>query len=215
MTSVAAASGEKSTFRWLDAARYAVAAAVTVLIMAVIVNAIKVVLRPDSLYLSVTGGSVFTKRFPPPPVEVLAFELRLPAQNPSGRAVMYYVDINAYIFDSNTSSSASSDPGYDSIAYFKPKDIAVGQQEAVESSLHMKMTNRSMDANYFKLLYNGGRMSDVTLRLDGNLITETFGINKTRQITYYCEQLLVGGDRDDEALKNGPDVICRDDTKDL
>ena len=49
--------GEKSSFRrWLNATRYAVAAAVTVLIMAVIVNAIKVVLRPDSLQLSVRGA---------------------------------------------------------------------------------------------------------------------------------------------------------------
>nr|CAB3469278.1 unnamed protein product [Digitaria exilis] len=49
--------GEKSmSFRCLDVARYVVAAAVTVLIMAVIVNAVKVVLRPESLQLSSSGA---------------------------------------------------------------------------------------------------------------------------------------------------------------
>ncbi|CAL5036406.1 unnamed protein product [Urochloa decumbens] len=37
------AGGEKSAFRWIDAARYTVAAVVLVLIVAVIVNAIKLV----------------------------------------------------------------------------------------------------------------------------------------------------------------------------
>uniref|UniRef100_A0A0A9EC90 Late embryogenesis abundant protein LEA-2 subgroup domain-containing protein n=1 Tax=Arundo donax TaxID=35708 RepID=A0A0A9EC90_ARUDO len=208
-----AGGDEKSTFRWLDAVRYAVAAVVTVLIVAVIANAIKVVLRPDSLSLSVTGGFVFA-RPRPAPTKVVTLGVNLRAQNPSGRVRMYYVDIDVYLFDGNTSASASTDPEDDSITYFRqPEDIAVAQLEAVDSILQVEATNETMPES-FELLYNGGGMSDVTLRLDGRLVTEvTSGINRTgRPTTYYCGPLVVGGGDtdDDEAVKNRQDVSCSD-----
>jgi len=198
---------EKSKFRWLDAARYAVAAAVTVLIMAVIVNAVKVVLRPDSLQLSVDKGSIFTAQYPPQ----LTMELKLRAQNPSGRVRMYYVGVTGYLFDNTTSASASLDPGYDSVVIFKPKDMAVVQQEALDCSLGMKVVReKQMDPSHFDVLYNGSSFSDMTLRLDGDLITEvTSELNMTRRTTYYCEELLVGGNGDNEAFKYRQDAICK------
>ncbi|XP_066374305.1 uncharacterized protein [Miscanthus floridulus] len=198
---------EKSKFRWLDAARYAVAAAVTVLIMAVIVNAVKVVLRPDSLQLSVDKGSIFTEQYPPQ----LTMELKLRAQNPSGRVRMYYVGVTGYLFDNTTSASASLDPGYDSVVIFKPKDMAVVQQEALDCGLVMKVVReKQMDPSHFDVLYNGSSFSDMTLRLDGDLITEvTSELNMTRRTTYYCEELLVGGNGDDEAFKYRQDAICK------
>ncbi|OEL23039.1 hypothetical protein BAE44_0015942 [Dichanthelium oligosanthes] len=203
--------GEKSRFRCLDAARYVFAAAVTVLIMVVVVNAIKVVLRPESLQLSVAGGSLSTAQLKPPPEEVLGVELNLRAQNPSGRSRMYYLNIRAYLFDKNTSASASSKPEYESIITFIPSDIAVVQQEAVDSLVSMKLKKRQVDPSYFGMLYNGSRFSDMTLRLDGDLITEvTSEFNKTRPTSYYCEQLLVGGkNSDDEPVKYRQDVICK------
>ncbi|CAD6337967.1 unnamed protein product [Miscanthus lutarioriparius] len=200
MTADGEGGGEKSKFRWLDAARYAVAAAVTVLIMAVIVNAVKVVLRPDSLQLSVDKGSIFTAQYPPQ----LIMELKLRAQNPSGRVRMYYVGVTGYLFDNTTSASASLDPGYDSVVIFKPKDMAVVQQEALDCSLGMKVVReKQMDPSHFDVLYNGSSFSDMTLRLDGDLITEvTSELNMTRRTTYYCEELLVGGNGDDEAFND-------------
>ena len=207
MTTDGEGGGEKSKFRWLDAARYAVAAAVTVLIMAVIVNAVKVVLRPDSLQLSVDKGSIFTAQYPPQ----LTMELKLRAQNPSGRVRMYYVGVTGYLFDNTTSASASLDPGYDSVVIFKPKDMAVVQQEALDCSLGMKVVReKQMDPSHFDVLYNGSSFSDMTLRLDGDLITEvTSELNMTRRTTYYCEELLVGGNGDDEAFKYRQDAICK------
>jgi len=207
MTADGEGGGEKSKFRWLDAARYAVAAAVTVLIMAVIVNAVKVVLRPDSLQLSVDKGSIFTAQYPPQ----LTMELKLRAQNPSGRVRMYYVGVTGYLFDNTTSASASLDPGYDSVVIFKPKDMAVVQQEALDCSLGMKVVReKQMDPSHFDVLYNGSSFSDMTLRLDGDLITEvTSELNMTRRTTYYCEELLVGGNGDDEAFKYRQDAICK------
>ncbi|KAJ1257682.1 hypothetical protein BS78_10G014500 [Paspalum vaginatum] len=207
---------DKSRFRWLDAARYAVAAAVTVLILAVIVTAIKVLLRLDSLQISVDKGSIITiPMSPPEPEAALAFELQLRAQNPSGRVRMYYTNITAYLFDNRTSASASAsastNPGDDSVLYFKPKDIAVLQHEALDCSLHTNPAKKKMmDTFYFGMLYNGSRFSDMTLRLDGNLVTEvTSQLNKTRPTTYYCEQLLVGGNPNDDAFKYSQDVVCK------
>ena len=214
MTADGEEGSEKSKFRWLDAARYAVAAAVTVLIMAVIVNAVKVVLRPDSLQLSVDKGSISTTttQSPSPQLEqALVMELKLRAQNPSGRVRMYYVGVIGYLFDNTTSASVSSDPMYDCIAYLQLKDMAVVQQEAVDNSLRLTVKRKQMDPSYFDKLYNGSRISDMTLRLDGDLITEvTSELNKTRRTTYYCEELLVDGKGDDEAFKYRQDACgCR------
>jgi hypothetical protein len=61
----------------IDAARYAVASVVAVLIISVIVNAIEIVLRPESLSLSVIGGAMFARPAPqtqpPPPEPTLLF----------------------------------------------------------------------------------------------------------------------------------------------
>src|SRR5438045_3001183 len=96
--------GEKPPFRWLDAAMYVVASVVTVLIVAVIVNAIKVVLRPESLLLSVDRGTVFVKMASPD----LQFYLNLQEDNPSGRVRMYFVNVTAYLFDKDTPASSSN-----------------------------------------------------------------------------------------------------------
>ncbi|WVZ82826.1 hypothetical protein U9M48_030042 [Paspalum notatum var. saurae] len=206
---------EKSRFRCLDAARYVVAAAVTVLILAVIVTAIKVVLRLDSLQISVHNRSINTIPImsPPEPEAALVLELQLRGENPSGRVRMYYLNITAYLFDNTTSASASTDPESDSVLFFKlPKDIAVLQQEAVDSSLNTNppVKKNMMDPLYFDMLYNGSRFSDMTLRLDGNLVTEvTSEFNRTRPTTYYCEQLLVGGNPNDDASKSSEDVVCK------
>ncbi|CAN6215352.1 unnamed protein product [Urochloa humidicola] len=203
------ADGEKSGCWWVDAARYAVAAVVTLLIVVVIVKAIKVVLRPEPLQLWVAGGSVSAVAIPPPPTEMVKLGLNIWAQNPSDRVRMYFLNITGYLFDKNT-SAAAADPGFDSMVEFPVKDIVAVQLEGLESVLQMDVSNRSMTPESFDILYNGGSMSDVTLRLDGNLFTEvTSELNKTRRATYYCEQLLVGGDANDKSVKDKQKAICK------
>ncbi|CAN6179663.1 unnamed protein product [Urochloa humidicola] len=205
----ASGDGEKSGFRWVDAARYAVAAVVTLLIVVVIVKAIKVVLRPEPLQLWVAGGSVSAVAIPPPPREMVKLGLSIWAQNPSDRVRMYFLNITGYLFDKNTSAAASTDLESDSMFYFPAKDIVAVQLEVLESVLQMNANNRTLES--FDILYNGGGFSDVTLRLDGNLITEvTSELNKTRQATYYCEQLLIGGDANDKTVKQDKQkAICK------
>ncbi|CAD6337934.1 unnamed protein product [Miscanthus lutarioriparius] len=207
-------AAEKSPFRWIDAARYVVASVVAVLIIAVIVNAIKVVLRPESLFFSVSGGCVPMVRINQSSSQpMLVLQLGLRADNPAGRARMYYVGITGYLFDKNV-SAASLHPSSDCIVSFRVKDKVVEQKKAVVSSVNIKANRRTMERSYFDLLYSGNGSTffrDVTMRLDGTLITEVpSGFNaSSRRTTYYCPQLLVGGDSsDDDAFKNRPDVVC-------
>ncbi|CAD6341318.1 unnamed protein product [Miscanthus lutarioriparius] len=55
---------------------------VTVLIVAVVVTSLKVVLRPESLRLSVVDGVVYST--PQPASEAVTLQLNLRAENPSG-----------------------------------------------------------------------------------------------------------------------------------
>ncbi|KAL6861618.1 hypothetical protein ACP4OV_017318 [Aristida adscensionis] len=203
---------KKSAFRCLDAARYAVAAVVTVVIVGVIVKAIWVVFRAESLELTVVGGSVSAAPAAAPPAPpAVAIGLSLRAQNPSGRVRMYYLSITGYLFDGNT-SAATANPDDDSIALFRLKDVAATQQEAVDADVHLRVDGRSMTGEYLALLYGGGRMSEVTLRLDGRLVNEVrSGFNKSSLATYYCEQLVVGGSPGEEEAR--PDVICKESAK--
>lgn len=212
----AAVDSKKSTFRCIDAVRYVVALVVTVLTVSVIVNAIKVVLRPDVLHVSVIGSSMYTQKrllqlqLPPaPPTETLTLYLNIRAQNPSGRARMYYLNIVAHVFDNKTLPSTPKQD-YDSMVYFNISNLVVAQKVAVDSVLHLTVTNRSFDPSYFKFLFDdGGQMSGVTLRLDGELVTEVkSGLNKTSQTTYFCDELFVGGDPNDDAFKGRTDAIC-------
>jgi hypothetical protein len=120
--------GEKSSFRWLDAARYVVSAVVIVLIVAVAAKAIQVVLRPDKLDLSVPGSSVYTRRIPSRVEgDKLVFSFSLHVLNPSGRARMYYTNVTAYLFDNSTPPATTQSPVPDSLIFFYLDDMAVPQ----------------------------------------------------------------------------------------
>ncbi|CAN6172237.1 unnamed protein product [Urochloa humidicola] len=208
------AGSEKSPFRGIDAVRYTVAAVVLVLIVAVIVNAIKLVLRPESPSLSVVGGTVFVTRLQPPPS--LQLNLNLRAHNPSGRAHMYFFNITAYLFDSNTSASAP-DPGPGSFIYspLPGADMALQPLRTTDNLAQLSATRDEMTEPFFDELYNNGNslasITGVTVRLDGVLVTEVAVNNATRTTTYYCSPVLVvRANQGDEAFKDMPDTPCTD-----
>ncbi|CAN6179664.1 unnamed protein product [Urochloa humidicola] len=210
-------SGDKSTtFRCLDAVRYTVATVVTLLIVTVIVVSIKVVLRPESLQLSVVGGAVSSTPLPggANAAEVI-LDVKLRAENPSGRAHMYFFSITAYLFDNKTQASTPT-PDKDCFIMLQPSpdgDFAVAQQMGMISAWYVEGKNDSnvMDLSYFDMLYRERRtISDVTMRVDGSLVTEVSSmINRTHLATYYCWPLVVvGNPADDEAAKDRKDVPC-------
>ncbi|CAL5045402.1 unnamed protein product [Urochloa decumbens] len=208
MAAVGGVDGAKSaSFRWLDAARYAVAAVMTVLIIAVIAKAIKVVLRPDSLYLFVMGGSMSSTT--DVTTATVALDLQLRGQNPSGRVRMYYTNVSAYLFDNSTSAWTKDDPGVSCMALVELHDITVPQQQTEDAFLHWVVDNVSMASNYFDILYKNGSINDVTLRLDGLLFTE-FRANRSCQTSYFCGPLLIGGGPGNEAFLNRDNVLCKE-----
>ncbi|KAL6861614.1 hypothetical protein ACP4OV_017314 [Aristida adscensionis] len=202
------AAGEKSTFRCLDAARYAVAAVVTVFIVAVVGNAIRVVLRPDTLRLA-AGGAVSST--PDPASHAVLLSLTLRTDNPSDRVRMYFVNLSAYLFDSNT-TAATANPGDDSFIVFPLPDLVVRQQVSTSVDSSVLGQNENMNPPFFDMLYaERETIAGVTLRVDGDLVTEVrSGINRTRQRSYYCWPLVVvGGDQG--AAASWPDVPCTTD----
>ena len=106
MHMAAAADHGKTTtswtrFRWLYVARCTVASVVTVLAVAVIARAVVVMLRPEKLQLKLSGGHVEVDHIPslPPPGNIVKLKFVLWANNPSGRASVYYTNITVRLTD--------------------------------------------------------------------------------------------------------------------
>ncbi|KAL6861609.1 hypothetical protein ACP4OV_017309 [Aristida adscensionis] len=203
--------GEKSYwFRFMDVARYAVALVVTALIVTVIVKAIKVVLRPSPLLLSVDRGTVFMTRDHHESPPHLVFYLNLIMYNPNSRASMYFVGVTVYLFDKDMPAS-SQNPTKDSFIYFPIEDTEVMPHGiGVHYNLLVNGTRGVVTPSVFDTLMRKGAMSDVTMRVEGSLMTQVSftAVNKTHPVTYYCSPLLVGGDQDDAASKNRQEVPC-------
>ncbi|XBI76478.1 hypothetical protein VPH35_069710 [Triticum aestivum] len=205
---------EKSIFRCLDAARYVVAAAVTVLIVTVIVYAITVVLRPAELYLGVVGGSVSVS------VSVvggdkpfravvngdnLTFSLTVRAINPSGRVTIYYTGIVAKL-KSNMSS--------DSFLTLNLPRVALGPQSSVDITVAISTFMIVPEQGYyFKLLANGTSLDDAMILLTGTRTVEIYSskYKPKETVVYYCSPIAIGGgeDKDDDSTA-AVDVRCTD-----
>ncbi|KAJ1257680.1 hypothetical protein BS78_10G015700 [Paspalum vaginatum] len=201
---------QRGSFRCLDAARYTVAAVVTVLIVTVIVIAMKLLLRPESLRLSVVGGAVYTTRRPAADQKAVTLALNLRAENPSGRARVYLLNVTAYLFDNATQASTPT-PEDDSFTFFTLVDEAVRQQLAVDAVTSVDATEDSMDPAHLDALCaeGGGVIADAALRVDGSVVTEVrSGVNLTRLATYFCWPLLVGGKQQGGGDTRNDDVLC-------
>uniref|UniRef100_A0A0A9B8X5 Late embryogenesis abundant protein LEA-2 subgroup domain-containing protein n=1 Tax=Arundo donax TaxID=35708 RepID=A0A0A9B8X5_ARUDO len=187
-----AADDDKPKLRCLDAARYAVASAVTVLILVVIVDAVVTVLRPGDLTLKVTGGYVSADNTSGPGNVTLRFTLR--ALNPSGRVRIYYTGIKG-TFSGQINTSA---PAEDFRVFRIGNDIAIEQQDSAEVAVLVSGPNNPnvMPPAYFNLLFNGGTIHDAMLKLNGSRTFEDYsGHNKTAEpAVYYCPSITVGGE---------------------
>ncbi|XP_037456699.1 uncharacterized protein LOC119327697 [Triticum dicoccoides] len=208
---------EKSIFRCLDAARYVVAAAVSVLIMAVIVYAITVVLRPADLYIGVLQGSVSVSvsggdnlRRPPFNASIgrgnLTFSFTVRAINPSGRVSIYYTDVEAKI-KSNMSSASST------LLRLRLPDVSLGPKSSIDSNILMNtFALVKKQVYYFNMLANGSSIDDAMIAVEGTRTVEVYsGRNVTDHVRvfYFCSPIVVGGDKDDDS-EAAVDVQCTD-----
>uniref|UniRef100_A0A0D9WL62 Late embryogenesis abundant protein LEA-2 subgroup domain-containing protein n=1 Tax=Leersia perrieri TaxID=77586 RepID=A0A0D9WL62_9ORYZ len=82
--------GKLTKFPWLGVARYAATAVLAAMVAATAVAAVKMVLRPVELDLSVANGAVSVERPSSPAAAALVkYKVTLRAYNPSGRAVVH------------------------------------------------------------------------------------------------------------------------------
>uniref|UniRef100_A0A0E0DVX1 Late embryogenesis abundant protein LEA-2 subgroup domain-containing protein n=1 Tax=Oryza meridionalis TaxID=40149 RepID=A0A0E0DVX1_9ORYZ len=83
--------GKRTKFPWLGVARYAVTAVLAATVAATVVQAIRMVLRPVELDLSVANGAVSVERpESPSAASLVKYKVTLRAYNPSGRAVVHF-----------------------------------------------------------------------------------------------------------------------------
>lgn len=211
---VADGDGKKSLpFRCLAAARCTVASVVTVLILLVVVKAIKVVLRPDSLSLGIAKGTMFIQRVKQP--KTMLGELTFQIDNPRIGTSVYLINFKVYCFDKNT-PAWSSTPGPDSLLYFSLHNSMLRRQSGLDKFVQVNLTRGIVDERFFDFLNNktDASESDVTMRVEGNLITETRSkFNSTRWTSYYCWPLFVGVDPENTSQilsLNLKDVFCRE-----
>lgn len=212
---------DKSAFRCLDAARYVVSAVVVVLIVAVAARATMVVLRPDSLSLSVPRSSVLVERYSSSAAagttgkdDFLIFQFTLQAQNPSGRASMYFYNIYAYLFDNTTTATESTSPDNDSLIYFIPDAMIVPEMDFTADTVISDNIIRDpsqITVSFFDRLNRGARIDNATMRVEGTLVSEIIrsGYNTTPQVrTYYCRNLIVGLNTADQASMSSQATTC-------
>ncbi|KAI4973013.1 hypothetical protein ZWY2020_010444 [Hordeum vulgare] len=211
----AADGEEKPVFRCLDAARYVVAAVVTVLIVTVIVYAITVVFRPatsisvssGSVSVSTSGGERLRRPFNASVHgDNLTFSFTVRAFNPSGRVSIYYRAITAML-----KSNLSSSP----FLYLTLPDMALGPQVMVDTNLLMNTFVKVTDqAYYFNLLGNGSSIDDALIVLNGSRFDEVNSghyTNVKEPDVYYCSHITVGGDKEDDGT--AADVRCKDENQ--
>jgi hypothetical protein len=194
-------------FGCLDAARWAVAAAVTAAILVVIAYAVQAVLRPGELMLSIAGGHVSVVRNTSTQ-DILQLPFTLHAANPSGRVRIYYTGIMCTFSGGiNGSTKATTD-----FLQFNIPNISVEQQSLVDSIARPYVTNnvKTMPPGYFKWLFASRAISNAILRLNGTRTVENYsGHNMTGEpgTIYYCSALTVGSD-DPEG--SAADVQCNE-----
>ncbi|CAL5034919.1 unnamed protein product [Urochloa decumbens] len=204
--------------------RCAVAAVMTVLIVAITLNTVKLILYQRShqhdpaLSLSVARGLVYVKRaaaaatHPP----ALLFYLGVRISNARGNdGFRYYAaDMTACLFVKNT--PAAEAPDRDAVCCFHQGAFikAVEQQARHYFLMEAKGTRGgTMNSSHFDNLYRkGGSLDGVVLRLEGTFVAERssrWNYTTSRDINY-CGPLSISGLEadEDELLDHNYDLPC-------
>jgi hypothetical protein len=220
-------NGKKSPFRWLlAAARYAAASMMTVLILIVTVKAIKVLLLPGSLSISISEGCIFVKRIRlRDESPALTFVVGLTLVNARNDVRMHFDNTTGYLFASGNDSARAASSTYlfrDCLVAFSLKGSIVRQHHVVTIAQESTVPRdpEGIQPDFFDKLYSSSQASitsDVTMRIDGTL-TQVISTSNyhTRNTTYYCWPLVVGLDpdvyrnQDDISNLSLEDVFCRE-----
>uniref|UniRef100_A0ACD5Y356 Uncharacterized protein n=1 Tax=Avena sativa TaxID=4498 RepID=A0ACD5Y356_AVESA len=204
----AAAAACRRRWRCADAARYVVALAVTAAILTVLAHAIRVLLRPQDLFLQIDNGFVAVERGTWPAWN-LSFSLDLEVTNPSGRVAIYYEHVYAYLYGRANNASEA--------AFFVAMSIgsiSLKQQSTEVEYLRSTWPNLTSPGYkpYFDLFNSSGNngIPGGVVAVNGSL---TIGLNSWHNktptaATYYCWPVAIGGDSSENVGKG--DALCMD-----
>ncbi|CAM0942690.1 unnamed protein product [Alopecurus aequalis] len=180
---------ENTRLRWcIGAARYAVAALVTAITVAVIVRAVDVSLRSEKLYIKVGNGNVTVVDISTSPNKV-KLSVTLLSYNPSGRVGINYRGVNISLLHHNGAL----------ITWFVIKDdinsimVGPGDVQLVHVSATQKVPE-DVSQEFVDRMRNGTRVTDATVHLNGTLRTQISGFNYTRGHTtkFRCYPITIG-----------------------
>uniref|UniRef100_A0A0E0HK42 Late embryogenesis abundant protein LEA-2 subgroup domain-containing protein n=1 Tax=Oryza nivara TaxID=4536 RepID=A0A0E0HK42_ORYNI len=193
-SSSSSTSGGRWWRRWINAARYVVALALTVVTMVVIVYAFKVEFREKQLEVTVKNGFVLVSK--PPAAKsskVVSLTLTVDAFNPSGHGRVFFTDVWAYLAANNKS-------GMSNIFIATPIKFGATVQpqlyRVIYITMNMTAENPSYRDYYDKL--SSSNLSiiipNAALRLEGTLRTEAYLGHETpgRSVVYCCPDITIG-----------------------
>ncbi|CAL5028181.1 unnamed protein product [Urochloa decumbens] len=216
------ADAGKPRFGCLRAARCVVAVVVTVLIVAITLNTVKLILYLRSrqhatvVDLSVIRGLVYVRRVAATATHPPSLQFYLGVQV-SGAAdgLRYYAsNMTACLFGENTPSLAERD----AICCFHQGPVftkAVEQQTRhyflMEANTTRGGTTNSSTSNFDRLYRKGGSLDGVTLFLEGTFVAERRSRRYTAsQDINFCESLIISDleTDEDELLDHRYDQPC-------
>lgn len=201
---------EETLFRWLDLVRYAAAAVVASLAVAVLVGAILEVLRPDELDISVAHGSVVAEAQPPRRPKSIKLTIHLFASNPSGRAAISFVDVLITI-----GADGNDVPMHTRRNFSIPLvDFPTTAPQQTIERLSVQSTKAPMEilGGYFISKLADGKSVAVTMLVQGTRKTQVGTLNGGRvsttqhKVTYTCLGITLGVDR--SLNSTGDNVHC-------
>ncbi|EMS60587.1 hypothetical protein TRIUR3_23210 [Triticum urartu] len=176
----------RRSVRDLDA-RYAVAAVVTAITVAIIARALVVSLRSEKLYIKLAHATVsmesYNDTLQPPRVDM---SLTLQSYNPSGRAGISYTGVDVNILHRNSSLIAS----------FPLMDgLIVGPNITLVTHLTIAMdAAEEVLAFVVNTVRDGSQVTGAVVHLNGTLHTQISGLSYTTGQTaqFHCSQVTIG-----------------------
>ncbi|XP_020182957.1 uncharacterized protein [Aegilops tauschii subsp. strangulata] len=204
--------GEPTRVRWLmDAARYAVAALVTAVTVAVIARAVVVSLRSEKLEITVVNGTVTASvntAANPTQVRLL---MTIHNYNPSGRVGIQYVGVNITLLYQNDTPITwiSIEDGPVNGIHVEPQFI---RESVVDTSLNVPDDVPAAFAGAMTAP-NGSQLFDnAKVHLKGTLQTQISGLNYThggQPTEYLCSPVAIGV-KSEKLLAHAVDVSCEE-----
>lgn len=204
--------GEPTRVQWLmDAARYAVAALVTAIAVAVIARAVVVSLRSEKLEITVVNGTVTASVNTVANLTQVRLLMTMHYYNPSGRVGIQYLGVNITLLYQNDTPIAWIDIADDPVSgiHVEPQVI---RESVVDVRLDVPNDVPAAFAGAMKAPNGPGLVENAKVHLKGKLHTQISGLNYThggQPTEYLCSPVAIGV-MSKKLLTHAVDVSCEE-----